>query len=342
MIIKRIVQCVLCLSILLAGTAQATSMTGGVHHSVNMCVFDLMGKNGALFQAFKEFKTESLKLGLEIKLKAYRDERIATEDFKAGVCDLVNVTGIRARLFNQFTGTIDSIGSLPTYEHLKIVIETLATEKAAPLMVSGDYEVVSIIPAGAIFMFVNDKRIRTPETMAGKTIGVLDNAPEMPKLVALAGMTPVATSLTNLYSKFNNRNIDITAGPAVIYGPLELHKGLEPDGGILDYPLMQVTIQVIARHKKLPRRFGVEIRNYSTVMFDRAIDIIKRSEEQIPKKYWVHIPEIDAIAWTEVFRQSRISLRDENVYNGKALRLFRKVRCKLQPASPECTAKNKE
>ena len=147
--------------------------TSAVTTSVVMCVYDPIGANGPLFQSFGYFKTEALAWGVEIELKAYMDERIAAEDFKAGKCDLVNVPGFRARAFNRFTGTIDSIGALPSYDHLKIVLQTLASAKAAPLMVSGDYEVISIIPAGAIFLFVNDRNINSPETMAGKTIAGL-------------------------------------------------------------------------------------------------------------------------------------------------------------------------
>ncbi|HVK98803.1 MAG TPA: putative solute-binding protein [Dongiaceae bacterium] len=324
-------------------SASATTPTASaISAHVTMCVYDPIGASGPLFQSFGYFKTEALAWGVEIDLKAYNDERIAAEDFKAGLCDLVNVPGFRARAFNRFTGTIDSIGALPTYEHLKIVLQTLASEKAAPLMVSGDYEVISIIPAGAIFMFVSDKNIRSPETMAGKTIAVLDNAPELPKLVAQAGMTPVASTLANLYSKFNNHSVDITAGPALVYEPMELYKGLEPNGGILDFPFMQATIQVLGRHSKLPPGFGLRARQYGDQTFEQALRMIKISETGIPEKYWVRVPREDSIAWSEVFRQNRLALRKENIYDSKALTLFRRVRCKLEPSLPECTANDKE
>lgn len=336
--------------IVLSGTAVATvnatpagdAATTPAFQPVNMCVYDPLGQNGMLFQSFQQFKTEALRWGLEITLRAYMDDRIAAEDFKAGVCDLANIPGFRARAFNRFTGTIDSVGSLPSYDHLKMVLEVLATEKAAPLMVSGEYEIISIIPAGLVFMFVDDKRINSPETMAGKTISVLDNAPELPRLVALAGMTPVASTLANVFNKFNNRSVNITAGPALIYEPMELYKGLEPDGGILDYPLMQATMQVLARHSKLPPGFGLQARQLSEQTFEQALQLIRASEQRIPQKYWVHIKQEDAIAWSEVFRKNRLTLRDENIYDGRALTLFRKVRCKLEPGLPECSATDKE
>ena len=70
--------------------------------------------------------------------------------------------------------------------------------------------------------------------------------------------------------------------------------------------------------------------------------MIKMSETGIPQKYWVHIRKEDSIAWSEVFRKNRLALRDENIYDGKALTLFRRVRCNLEPSLPECTAVDKE
>lgn len=338
------IRCLLVVACLLSTTVHATQQANpaSAFQSVNMCVYDPLGQSGILFQSFQQFKTEAMGWGLDIQLRAYMDDRIAAEDFKAGVCDLANIPGFRARAFNRFTGTIDSVGSLPSYDHLKMVLEVLASEKASPLMVSGEYEVISIIPAGLVFMFVDDKRINSPETMAGKTISILDNAPELPRLVALAGMTPVASTLANVFNKFNNHSVNITAGPALIYEPMELYKGLEPNGGIIDYPLMQATMQVLARHAKLPQGFGLQARQRSEQTFQQALTMIRSSEQRIPEKYWIHIAKEEAIAWSEVFRQNRLILRDENIYDGKALTLFRKVRCKLDAALPECSATDKE
>ena len=88
-----------------------------------MCAFDPIGANGPIYQAFLDYQAAALPWGVKIKLKPYTDERVAAEDFKSGVCDLVNVTGLRARSFNSFTGTIDSIGAIPTYKHLKTVLD---------------------------------------------------------------------------------------------------------------------------------------------------------------------------------------------------------------------------
>lgn len=337
--IKKLFRNVACVAAV--GFAGSSFASAGMA-SNTMCAFDPIGANGPIYQAFLDYQAASLEWGVKVELKPYTDERVAAEDFKAGVCDLVNVTGLRARSFNSFTGTIDSIGALPTYDHLKTLLDTLSTPKAAKYMVSGSYETVGIIPGGAVFPFVTDKTINSPEKLAGKKIAVLDNAPEMQILVAQAGMTPVGSTLANVFSKFNNHSVDIAGGPALVFEPMELHKGMDPNGGIIKYPMLQLTVQIMARTDSLPAGFGQKSREYINGNFDTALKMITDSEARIPQKYWIDVANANEEDWAEIFRQNRIALRDKGIYDGKALTLFRKIRCKKDASRSECTADDKE
>ena len=323
-------------------TAVLTNAQAAEPTEVNMCIFDPIGASGPLYQALEDYRAAALSWGAKLKLHTYTDERVASDEFKAGVCDLVNLTGVRARNFNSFTGTIDSIGSIPSYKHMRMVLDTLATPKAAKYMRQGDYEIVSIVPGGAVFPFVNDKSIDSPEKLAGKKIAVLDSAPEMQYLVQQVGMTPVGATISNIFSKWNNHSVDIAGAPAVVYEPMELYKGVEPNGGIIDWPLAQVTVQVVARWSKLPEGFGQKSREYAQGQFETAMSTILASEDRIPKKYWMSVPNELKDTWTETFRQNRIALREKSIYDGKALTLFRKIRCNVEPDAAECSATDKE
>jgi len=57
-------------------------------------------------------------------------------------------TGIRARQFNPFTGSIDAIGSIQDYGLLKSAISTISSKKAEKLMFNDPYEVVGILTCG--------------------------------------------------------------------------------------------------------------------------------------------------------------------------------------------------
>lgn len=307
-----------------------------------MCVFDLLGANGPVFSQMKDYKTAAIAWGVELELKPYTSERVAAEDFKAGLCDAVSFTGIRARQFNAFTGTLDAIGAMPSYGHLKSVITTISGKKAAKLMFSDPYEVVGVFPAGAGYMFVNDRSIDTVGELAGKRIAILDSDPAQVEMVNFIGASPVGTSIANMYSKFNNGSVDVTYGPAIVYEAMELYKGLDPNGGVIRFSLVQLTMQILIRKADFPEGYGQKSREFSLGQFDTGVALVKKYEATIPAKMWVSIPEVDKTGYLEVFRQSRIRLRDKGIYNAKMLKLMRMLRCKKEPHQPECTAADKE
>jgi len=310
--------------------------------SKKMCVFDLLGANGPTYAQMKDYKTAALAWGVELELKPYTSERVVAEDFKAGLCDAVNFTGMRARQFNAFTGSMDAIGAIPSYPHLQSVISTISSKKAAKLMFVEPYEVVGIYPGGSAFMFVNDRAIDTVGELAGKRIAILDSDPAQVEMVSFIGASPVGSSIANMFSKFNNGSVDVTYGPAIVYEAMELYKGLEPSGGVIDFPLVQLTIQMLIRKAEFPEGYGQKSREYALQQFGSSVGLIKRYESKIPQKLWVSIPEQDKTGYLEVFRQSRLRLRDKGIYNAKMLKLMRMVRCKKDPQQAECTAADKE
>lgn len=307
-----------------------------------MCVFDLLGANGPVFSYMKDYKIAALNWGVALDLKPYTNERVAAEDFKAGLCDAVIFTGIRARQFNAFTGSLDAIGAVPSYQHLKSVITTLSSKKAAKLMLSELYEVVGISPAGTAYMFVNDRTIDTVGELAGKRIAILDSDPAQQDMVAFIGGSAVGSSIATMYSKFNNGSVDIAFGPAIVYEAMELYKGLQPNGGVIDFSLAQLTMQMLIRKDQFPEGYGQKSRDYVLGRFDAGMESVKKYESRIPAKLWVAIPEADKPEYREVFRQSRIRLRDKGIYHGKMLKLLRMLRCKKAPEQSECTAADKE
>lgn len=307
-----------------------------------MCVFDLLGANGPTYSQMKDYKTAALAWGVELELKPYTSERVAAEDFKSGLCDIVSFTGMRARQFNSFTGSMDAIGAMPSYEHLKSVITTISAKKASKLMVSAPYEVVGVFPGGAAYMFVNDRNIDTVGELAGKRIAILDSDPAQVEMVTHVGASPVGTSIANMFSKFNNGSVDVTYGPAIVYEAMELYKGLEPNGGVINFSLVQLTMQILIRKADFPENYGQQSREFAAGQFDSAVELIKRYESKIPQKQWISIPETDKSGYLEVFRQSRIRLREKGIYSAKMLKLMRMVRCKKDPQQSECTSTDKE
>lgn len=307
-----------------------------------MCLYDLIGKNGPMTSVMKDYKTQALNWGVHIEFKHYASDRLALEDFQSGHCDLVNLPGIRARSFNHFTGTLNAIGAIPDYQHLKLILHTLSSPKAAKFMQQDDYEIAAIVPTGALFGFVIDKEFSHPDKLSGKKITVLDNAPETQYLIEQTGLIPVPSTINNAIQKFNNHLVDMTGAPAAAFELLEMSKGLEPDGGIINWPLHQSTMQLVIRKQKLPETFGQQSRNYVQQQLEHSFELLHSFEAKIPSKYWIEVSSDIKEKWSDKHRASRIHLRNQGIYHTTALTLFRKVRCKLTPSLTECSANNKE
>lgn len=303
-----------------------------------LCVFDIIGANGDIFNIMKDYKTAAVGMGVDFELKPYTDEKIASEDLKAGQCDAAVLTGIRGRQFNSYTGSLDSVGAIPTYDAMRTVITVLASGNPAinQNLVSGPYEVAGVAPMGAAYLFVKDKTIDTVGELSGKSIAVLEYDSAQANMASRVGMSPVMSDITNFSGRFNNGSVDICFAPIAAYSALELYKGMQPSGGIVDYVLGQLTAQVIIRKDKFPEGFAQQSRKYMLGQFDRAMRVIENANSEVDKKWWIRIPEADKLKYDEMLREARIALTNDGVYSKDMMTLLRKVRCKEEPSRAEC------
>jgi len=191
---------------LLAASVFAATATFSMQASAasKVCVFDILGAQGDVTGMMKDYVLAAKGMGGQIELKTYTDERTAAEDFKAGQCDGVMLTGLRGRQFNDFTGSLDSLGAIPSNKIMEKALATLANPALASKMVQGKYEVAGIAPAGAAFLFVKDRSINSVEKLAGKKIAVFDYDKSQAKMVQKIGAQPVSSDITNFAAKFNN------------------------------------------------------------------------------------------------------------------------------------------
>lgn len=325
-------------ALLAGGLLLASSVATAETIERDICVFDIAGQVGPTMTAMQDWRTEALKWGLRANLEVYTNESVVAEDLKAGICDAALMTGIRARQFNKYAGTLDSIGAIPTMEHMKIALQVLAHPSSADKLTANSYEVMGIAPIGAAYIFVDDRRINTLAKAAGKKVAVLDYDPTQAKLVAAAGATPVPSDITNFAGKFNNGVVDVIAAPLVAYNVLELYKGLEPDGGIIDYPLVQLSIQLIGKADRFPEEMAQKSREYFYNNLDRILEQVEREAAVVDEKWWVDIPAKDKQEYEVMMQDARDQMRNEGHYDPAMLDLLRKIRCKLDSSRAECTS----
>jgi hypothetical protein len=190
------------LFITILGPAQAKS-------PATFCIFDPVGRSGDVFALTRQYLQ-----GVEgLALRAYSDERLAMEDFKAGQCEGVAVSTFRARQFNAFTGSVDAFGGLSETAALRPLFDLLSHPSLAPALVQGDVEVAGMIPLGSLYVLVNDRRINSVARAAGRRVAVLDWDRSQARLVQGLAAQPVAADVSNYAQRFNNGQVDIIAAP---------------------------------------------------------------------------------------------------------------------------------
>ncbi|KPQ28140.1 MAG: hypothetical protein HLUCCX14_11750 [Marinobacter excellens HL-55] len=315
--------------------------------TVSMCVFDVIGANGDVYNLVKDYALEMKAHGVDFNLRPYTDEGVAVGDFNAGQCDAVAATDIRIRPFNRFTGSISAVGAIPTYDDLETLLATIVQPKAASLMRSDGYEVLGIVPVGAGYLFVNDRSINTAGKLAGKRMATLDYQRDAIHMVNHVKATVVPSDITNFAGKFNNGSVDTAYAPAFAYEALELYKGIGDKGGIVDYPLAQLTVQIVAREGALDDESAQKSREVVWDMFSQAMNMIESQEKAIPEKQWIRIPDQDITGYQEMFRENRLEMSDgvndaPSVYDPRMMSLLSKIRCASNPGASECTADNRE
>jgi len=312
------------------------------------CIYDPLGTSGEGYRAAKDYVVAMQKHSFDIDIKSYLDERVAVEDFRTGQCDGVMATALRTRQFNTLTASMDTVGAATIVRKGKIdfdgsmevvrkFIGTLSSPKAADLMKQNGYEIVGIIPLGAVYPFVNDRSIDTLEKAAGKRVAAFDYDKAQAQLIQRVGARPVSVDVTNFSAMFNNNNVDVIMAPAIVYKPLELYKGIGSKGGVGRFPLTIITYQMVIRGDKFPADFGQKSRDYVFGSFDQVLEVVKRADKDIPEKLWIDPSAADNERYVNIMREGRIEMAEKGFYDKKGLKLVKKIRCSVYPEASDCT-----
>lgn len=312
--------------------------------TLNLCIFDPMGTKGDAYRFAQDYVLKMPQFGIKdkVNLKVYTNEAIVAADFAAGKCDGAAMSNIRARKFNPFTGSLDAVGAVPDYKHLNAVLGILKAPNMQKYMINGNYEVVGLIPLGAAYVMVNDRRINSLEKAAGKKIAVLDFDKSQAKMIEKLGGQPVSVDFSTIAGKFNNGQVDIMAGPAVIFNPLELYRGMTDKnnrvrGAVIRYPLVQVTATLIVNRKQFNNpTANQKIREYVFSQIGQAYNYVNKAENSIPAKYWMDVNPKDRPTYQKMMREARIAMTQDGTYDATMMKILKKVRCKFDPSNYEC------
>lgn len=323
---------------LLAVALFASPRQASAAESRTLCIYDPSGESGDLYKNAVPYALAALEWGVDFGHPQVRqDEKIAAEDFRAGKCDAVLLTGVRAREFVPSAGSVEALGAVQTYKQLKTVVGALARPGEAKLMKHGEFEIAGIFPAGAVYLFVRDRDLKDASSLAGKRIATLSFDAAANMMVERVGAAAVSADVSTFSGMFNSGSVDVAYAPATAYKPLELGKGVGSHGGVVRFPLAQLTFQVLMRTSKMPAGFGDASRKYVSDQYDAMMKIVQRAEKDVPAKSWIEVP--DARSYDTLFQSVRIDLGGKGVYDQTMLHKLMLVRCRDDAARAECAEK---
>ena len=324
--------------ILAALTVLASNMSFA---KVDICVFDLLGKSGESYKLLEEWQLVSKQWGTEVQLLAYQDEAKVDQDFKAGKCDGLFMTSMRARAYNKFAGSIDAIGGVPSNDIAMKAISYVLDQRNAKRLVStigkDKFEVAGIVQIGTAYIFVRDRAINKIEQVKDKKFAVLHYDYAQKAMVNRIEAVPVMSEISNFIRRFNQGEVDIVAAPAYAFKPLELSKGLGNKGAMIKFPVVNVTADLIIRPNKFPDKFAAQSRAWFIKQLPKTIATVKRMEAEIPAKYTLNLSREDYTSYQKILRDGRIDLTNQGIYDPNMMRVLKRARCTVERTNFECS-----
>ncbi|WP_089606340.1 putative solute-binding protein [Acinetobacter piscicola] len=326
---------------LLVCTIFMSSISSLAQAKQDVCVFDLLGKAGESYKMMEEWSLAAKEWNRDIQLIAYQNEELADKDFKSGKCDAVYMTTMRARQFNKFAGSIDALGGVPNNAiALKAITFVLDKRNAKRLKTTVDgeeFEIGGIGQIGPAYIFVNDRAINTIEKGRGKKFAVLSYDKAQIAMVERVGAIPVPSDVSNFVKKFNNGEVPMVGAPAYAFKPLEMEKGLGSKGALINFPVLNVTADLVFRSQKFPATFGTQSRAWFVKQLPRQFNMVKRLESSIPAKYRLNLSKADVEKYQILLREGRIDLTKQGVYDPTMMSVLKRARCTVDRTNFECS-----
>ena len=110
------------------------------------CVWDVLGKQGPRYVSTIDQSLRMKHYGITMIVEAYTDEQEGVERLKTGKCDTSIMSGAQAKQFNDFTGSIEALGGVPSRKHMNYPTPVLARPPAHKNTQQGDYQLVDDPP----------------------------------------------------------------------------------------------------------------------------------------------------------------------------------------------------
>lgn len=313
-------------------------LVGGEIPSRRTCVWDVLGKQGPIYASAVDQQLRLKHYGITIEVEAYTDEQQVVEKLRSGHCDTSVMSGAKAREFNDFTGSIESLGGVPTRNHMKYLLQVLASPQAHKKMIQGNYHVVGVIPIGFNYLFTHDgKKPSLDRSLNSKRKASIVKADVSQSALFDSFRIKSSTweNTAGAAGAYNLAEVDLFIAPLVAYNMFNLGVGLKY-GSIIDYPLSQMTLQVVSRLDTVPMEVGQFLREDMFLKLNLFYREVEKNSREVPKDKMYRLSNRD-----ESFLNLKIAeIRDEVIkdggYNQSMMKLQKNIRCKIDRLLEEC------
>src|SRR5690606_37618393 len=125
--------------------------------------------------------------------------------------------------------------------------------------------------------------------------------------------------------------------PAYAYKPLEIYKGLGSNGAMFNFPVLQVSADLVIRPEKFPAGFGQKSRGWFVKNLPKSIAMINRLEGEIPAKYKMNLAADEKLKYQKMLRDGRMDMTKKGIYDPAMMSVLKKARCSVDKANFECS-----
>ena len=251
------------------------------------------------------------------------------------------MTSMRARAYNKFAGSIDAIGGVPNNTIAQKAITYVLDKRNSKRLITNSgkdsYEVAGIGQIGSAYIFVRDRNINNLEKAEGKKFAILHYDYAQKEMVDRVGAVPVMSEISNFIRKFNQAEVEIVAAPAYAFKPLEISKGLGTTGAMVNFPVVNVTADLIIRNNKFPDGFAEPSRQWFVKQLPKSFAMVKRMEAEIPAKYKMNLSKDDQLKYQKILREGRMDLTKQGIYDSTMMTVLKKARCTIERTNFECS-----
>lgn len=304
-----------------------------------ICVWDVLGRQGPIYASTVDQQLRLKHYGINLEVEAFSDEQDVVDKLISGACDTSVMSGSKAKQFNDFTGSIESLGGIPSRKHMKYLLQVLASTHAHKKMQQGKFHVVGVIPIGDNYLFThNNKEPELKSTFVGKAAVVGDDLSQKALYEAFDMQLILGKSTAAAAGAYNQGNADIIMSPLVGYNMFNLGAGLK-NGSIVDYPLSQMTLQVVARLDTIPAEIGQFLREDMFVKLNIMYRQVEKNSRGVPKDKMIKFSAREENQLNLKITKIREQLTKSGAYNKGMMKLQKKIRCKIDKQLKECKKK---